>query len=56
MNSIMYNYSAKKTALICGINGQDGSLLARFLLGQGYKVYGTSRDAPGNKFENLKHA
>lgn len=34
-----------KTALICGIGGQDGALLAKFLLGKGYRVYGTSRDA-----------
>ena len=30
-----------KTALITGINGQDGSYLAEFLLDKGYKVYGT---------------
>ncbi len=29
-----------KTALISGITGQDGAFLARFLLGQGYKVVG----------------
>jgi GDPmannose 4,6-dehydratase len=33
----------KKVALICGINGQDGSYLAQFLLGKGYSVFGTSR-------------
>jgi GDPmannose 4,6-dehydratase len=43
-----------KTALICGIGGQDGSLLAKFLLNKGYKVYGTSRDAQGGNFINLK--
>tara|TARA_S200002703_G_scaffold12274_2_gene10931 strand:- start:5538 stop:6551 length:1014 start_codon:yes stop_codon:yes gene_type:complete len=32
-----------KTALITGINGQDGSYLAEFLLKKGYKVYGTIR-------------
>jgi GDPmannose 4,6-dehydratase len=31
-------------ALICGIGGQDGGYLARFLLGKGYELYGTSRD------------
>ncbi|WP_108645494.1 GDP-mannose 4,6-dehydratase [Polynucleobacter rarus] len=31
-------------ALICGIGGQDGGYLAKFLLGKGYEVYGTSRD------------
>lgn len=43
-----------KSALICGISGQDGSYLARLLLGKGYVVWGTSRDAQGSTFENLK--
>lgn len=43
-----------KTALICGIGGQDGSYLARFLLQKGYKVFGTSRDAQGKLFANLQ--
>ena len=30
-----------KKALITGINGQDGSYLAEFLLSKGYEVYGT---------------
>ena len=30
----------KKTALITGINGQDGSYLAEFLLQKGYEVWG----------------
>ena len=30
-----------KIALITGINGQDGSYLAEFLLGKGYEVHGT---------------
>ena len=29
-----------KTALITGINGQDGSYLCEHLLQEGYKVYG----------------
>ena len=29
-----------KTALITGINGQDGSYLAEFLLNKGYKIWG----------------
>jgi GDPmannose 4,6-dehydratase len=33
-----------KTALIIGISGQDGSYLAEFLLENGYRVVGTSRD------------
>ena len=31
----------KKIALITGINGQDGSYLAEFLLKNGYEVHGT---------------
>ncbi len=42
-----------KTALICGINGQDGAFLARFLLKKGYSVVGTSRDVQGSNFSNL---
>ena len=34
----------KKTALICGINGQDGAFLAKLLLNNNYKLFGTSRD------------
>jgi GDPmannose 4,6-dehydratase len=41
------------TALIFGISGQDGSLLARHLLTQGWTVYGTSRDAELNELANL---
>ena len=33
----------KKTALIFGITGQDGSLLARFLIKKGYIVHGIKR-------------
>src|SRR5438132_1810894 len=36
---------SRKVALIAGITGQDGAYLARFLLGKGYVVHGTSRDA-----------
>ncbi len=42
-----------KTALICGISGQDGSYLTKFLLDKGYSVWGTSRDAQGSSFTNL---
>src|SRR2546430_2777729 len=34
-----------RVALIAGITGQEGAYLARFLLGKGYVVHGTSRDA-----------
>ncbi len=33
----------QKTALITGVTGQDGSYLADFLLGKGYKVIGVKR-------------
>jgi GDPmannose 4,6-dehydratase len=34
-----------KTALIVGVTGQDGAYLAHHLLGLGYRVVGSSRDA-----------
>lgn len=40
-------------ALICGISGQDGAHLAKFLLAKGYEVVGTSRDAQMTSFANL---
>ncbi|HAC64912.1 MAG TPA: GDP-mannose 4,6-dehydratase [Cyanothece sp. UBA12306] len=43
----------QKTALICGISGQDGAYLAQFLLKKGYEVCGTSRDAQMSSFTNL---
>lgn len=42
-----------KTALICGISGQDGALLAALLLDKGYRVFGTSRDAELSSFSSL---
>lgn len=42
-----------KTALICGVSGQDGSYLAQLLLEKGYTVYGGSRDAQMANFRNL---
>ena len=43
-----------KRALICGVSGQDGAYLAKFLLGKGYQVWGTARDAQVASFANLK--
>ena len=40
-------------ALICGVTGQDGSYLAKFLLAKGYEVIGTSRDILGSSLGNL---
>lgn len=42
-----------KTALICGISGQDGAYLAKLLLERGYQVWGTSRDAQVGSFGRL---
>ncbi len=43
-----------KKALICGINGQDGSYLANLLLDKGYSVWGTSRDVLARSMNNLE--
>lgn len=43
-----------KSALICGVSGQDGSYLAQLLLSKGYTVFGTSRDVQGSSFGNLR--
>jgi GDPmannose 4,6-dehydratase len=40
-------------ALICGINGQDGTYLAELLLNKGYEVWGTSRNSQTTTFDNL---
>jgi GDPmannose 4,6-dehydratase len=40
-------------ALICGVGGQDGAYLAKYLLDLGYEVIGTSRDAMAAGFANL---
>jgi GDPmannose 4,6-dehydratase len=42
-----------KIALICGISGQDGAYLTKFLIEQGYEVFGTARDAQMSSFANL---
>ncbi|MEK7517719.1 MAG: GDP-mannose 4,6-dehydratase [Patescibacteria group bacterium] len=44
-----------KRALITGITGQDASYLAEFLLGKGYKVYGTTRRSSTINNERIKH-
>lgn len=41
----------KKRAIICGVTGQDGPYLAKFLLGKGYEVFGTSR----SQLENVTY-
>lgn len=49
----MNNSATTRSALICGISGQDGAYLARFLLDQGYRVAGTTRDAQMSSLSNL---
>ncbi|MDE1844240.1 MAG: GDP-mannose 4,6-dehydratase [Thaumarchaeota archaeon] len=44
-----------KVALITGITGQDGAYLAKFLLGKGYKVFGTYRRLSTPNFWRLHY-
>ena len=44
-----------KRALITGITGQDGSYLAEFLLGKGYRVYGLIRRSSTVHLERIHH-
>ena len=43
-----------KKVLITGVTGQDGSYLAKLLLGKGYKVYGTFRRSSTPNFWRLQ--
>ena len=45
----------KKTALITGITGQDGSYLAEFLLEKGYEVHGIVRRASVSTTARIDH-
>lgn len=45
----------KKTALITGITGQDGSYLAEFLLDKGYEVHGILRRASTFNTGRIEH-
>jgi len=44
-----------KTALITGINGQDGSFLAELLLDKGYEVHGIIRRSSTFNTERIEH-
>ena len=44
-----------KSALITGINGQDGSYLAELLLEKGYEVYGIMRRKSVVDYGNVEH-
>lgn len=45
----------KKTALITGVTGQDGSYLAEFLLGKGYAVHGIKRRSSSFNTQRVDH-
>jgi len=45
----------KRTALITGITGQDGSYLAELLLDQGYRVVGMTRRTSTEVHERIQH-
>jgi GDPmannose 4,6-dehydratase len=46
---------SQRTALITGITGQDGSYLAEFLLGKGYRVVGMVRRSSAENFSRIEH-
>ncbi len=54
MNTPQTPVFAGRTALICGVGGQDGGYLAQHLLALGYTVVGTSRDAQAGRFTGLE--
>ena len=43
-----------RRALITGVAGQDGSLLAELLLDEGYELFGVVRGSPSDRYENLE--
>ena len=45
----------RRSALITGVTGQDGSYLAELLLDKGYDVHGMVRRASTEKFERIEH-
>ena len=44
----------KKSVIISGISGQDGSYLARYLLDKNYNVYGIIRRVSSNPYDRLE--
>jgi GDPmannose 4,6-dehydratase len=44
-----------RTALITGVNGQDGSYLAEFLLAKGYEVHGLIRRSSSFNTQRVEH-
>jgi GDPmannose 4,6-dehydratase len=47
--------NGKRSALVTGITGQDGSYLAELLLDHGYDVHGMVRRASTEKFDRIEH-
>jgi GDPmannose 4,6-dehydratase len=47
--------TGRSSALIAGVNGQDGSYLAELLLAKGYKVLGTVRPESRNRLGRIAH-
>jgi GDPmannose 4,6-dehydratase len=47
--------SERRSALITGVTGQDGSYLAELLLDKGYEVHGMVRRASTEKFDRIEH-
>ncbi len=47
--------TTKRSALITGVTGQDGSYLAELLLEKGYEVHGMVRRASTEKFDRIEH-
>ena len=47
--------TTKKTALITGVTGQDGSLLADYLLKKNYKIIGLKRRSSSFNTERINH-
>ncbi len=47
--------TGKRSALITGVTGQDGSYLAELLLEKGYEVHGMVRRASTEKFDRIEH-
>ena len=45
----------RRTALITGITGQDGSYLAELLLAKGYEVVGVVRRTSHDSYERIGH-
>lgn len=45
----------RKSALITGVTGQDGSYLAELLLGKGYEVHGVVRRTSQFNTDRIEH-